>query len=467
MVGQMTIRHANEGQREQRTLYGEFLAVPLAALVLALPAIVNGYPLVFYDTADYIAMAATHEPVIYRTMPYSVLVMPAGLGISLWPVVALQALATAWVLDQARRMLAPGRSPWLVPVVAALLCLLTALPWYVGQIMPDFLTGLLALCLALVAFGGADLAPWRRAVLAVIALVAAACHASLTAMAILAAGVAVVLWLLLRRRRPEWTPRPALPVAIAIAGVLTVGLVHFAATGSFYYSRSGDVFLLARAMQDGLVKKYLDEVCPSPDYKLCQFKDRLPRTANDYLWEYGSILGDVGGWEHSGPESRRIVIGSLLRFPLAHLRAALADGAEQFVSFRSGDGTWPQTGYTAAAIERFYPQDVEAYTASLQQRGRLDFRRMNQIHVPAAVVGVIGLAVLGWMAWRRGDIAGARFAVAILFFLVANAFICGALSNPGDRYQSRIVWIALFADFLLSLRLAPMLAGQPAANRVK
>ena len=32
-----------------------------------------------------------------------------------------------------------------------------------------------------------------------------------------------------------------------------------------------------------------------------------------------------------------------------------------------------------------------------------------------------------------------------LVTLVGNAFICGALSNPHDRYQSRVVWIAVLA----------------------
>jgi hypothetical protein len=32
--------------------------------------------------------------------------------------------------------------------------------------------------------------------------------------------------------------------------------------------------------------------------------------------------------------------------------------------------------------------------------------------------------------------------------LLGNAFVCGALSNPNDRYQSRIAWIAVLAILL-------------------
>jgi hypothetical protein len=37
--------------------------------------------------------------------------------------------------------------------------------------------------------------------------------------------------------------------------------------------------------------------------------------------------------------------------------------------------------------------------------------------------------------------------------LLGNAFVCGALSNPHDRYGARMVWIAAFAVTLALSRL--------------
>ena len=36
---------------------------------------------------------------------------------------------------------------------------------------------------------------------------------------------------------------------------------------------------------------------------------------------------------------------------------------------------------------------------------------------------------------------------------MANAFICGALSNPHDRYGARIIWLAVAALALAAVRL--------------
>jgi hypothetical protein len=70
------------------------------------------------------------------------------------------------------------------------------------------------------------------------------------------------------------------------------------------------------------------------------------------------------------------------------------------------------------------------------------FDALNLVHVPVAGLSLLGLLpVIGWgLCVRRHDLAGA--AVFTLLALLGNAFICGALSNPHDRYQSRLVWLA-------------------------
>jgi hypothetical protein len=49
-----------------------------------------------------------------------------------------------------------------------------------------------------------------------------------------------------------------------------------------------------------------------------------------------------------------------------------------------------------------------------------------------------------------------------LIALFANAAICGVFSNPNDRYQSRIVWLAPFAVMIALLVRAR--AGTPALS---
>ena len=58
--------------------------------------------------------------------------------------------------------------------------------------------------------------------------------------------------------------------------------------------------------------------------------------------------------------------------------------------------------------------------------------------------------IIIWKFHRQEDDL-AFFCTFILIALLANAAICGALSNPHDRYQSRIVWLAVFAILIIFL----------------
>ena len=54
------------------------------------------------------------------------------------------------------------------------------------------------------------------------------------------------------------------------------------------------------------------------------------------------------------------------------------------------------------------------------------------------------LPVIVLLALRRQSLAAdiGELAAAVTLALLANAFVCGALSNPHDRYGARMVWLA-------------------------
>jgi hypothetical protein len=77
------------------------------------------------------------------------------------------------------------------------------------------------------------------------------------------------------------------------------------------------------------------------------------------------------------------------------------------------------------------------------------------------------LILAGWRWSAFGDIG--RLAGVVACALVVNAFVCGALANPHDRYGARLVWLALFTFALAVLRVglrarvpAPSASTRPA-----
>jgi hypothetical protein len=66
--------------------------------------------------------------------------------------------------------------------------------------------------------------------------------------------------------------------------------------------------------------------------------------------------------------------------------------------------------------------------------------------VPIALGSMIlALVLLGRAALLRDFDEPARLVAIVIVAVLANAFVCGALSGPHDRYGARIVWIVTFA----------------------
>ena len=445
--------------------YKSAAAVLGAALLLAAPALWNGFPLLYWDSADYIAMPFTLSMPPFRTATYVSVTIFGKLTGTLWTVVALQSLLVSWVLHETIEASAPGRATrWLVPL-AALLTLLTALPWFVGQIMPDAFTGALVLGLGVLAFAEPT-RPLRRAAVVGALTVATAVHTSHIALGLMLAAVflalrgAAVLW----RGRVWLSARPALPALVVALGATLATGANWWVTGHAFVSQPTGNLLLARLVQDGIAKKYLDAVCPAgATLKLCPYRDHLPDSANAFLWLPGPFY-EIGGWvPEVQAESTRIVFASVAMFPWEHLRNALALALAQLAEVRTGDGVIRlDTIYLNESVEKnpfipkilaaHYPDSLPAYWKS-RQRTTIDFEPLNAFQVPLALAGyALVVALLVW-ALRRRDRLVAGLAVTTVLAILGNAFVCGALSNPNNRYQARIAWTCLAVAGLGALRL--------------
>ncbi len=105
------------------------------------------------------------------------------------------------------------------------------------------------------------------------------------------------------------------------------------------------------------------------------------------------------------------------------------------------------------AVYRWYPTDVAAFESARQQEnGGLDLTRLDAVQRPVALLAEVSLPLLCFIGWCLHDRHGVGLALIMILALIGNAFVCGALSNPHDRYQNRIVWVAVLTVGILPLR---------------
>src|SRR5262249_28828283 len=141
-------------------------------------------------------------------------------------------------------------------------------------------------------------------------------------------------------------------------------------------------------------------------------------------------------------EMRTIVLESLAAYPWLQVQGAVVATLRQLVKVATGYGLNTEIWHTYGMIENFAPQMLPAMKTARQQRGELDFALINRVHVPVGLVSMLlllGVIGLGLKHARYADLG--RLATVVTFALLANAFVCGALSTPHDRYGARLVWL--------------------------
>ena len=422
------------------------LGLAMLCLMFLSVAIWNGFPLMFYDTSGYVLEGLGHIFLVERAPVYAELLLLAGSHFSLWPVVILQALITSYLILEVARAEVPKLSLAGLAAIGAGLSLFTGIAWYVGQVEPDIFTPVVILGAYLLLFRSDRLGRAGRRWIIGLTGLAVACHPShlglLGGLLICAAVVKLAA-----RWRP-YLPKPDLKRGL-IGLVTALALIvagYFVLTGKLFISKSGSVFLFARLMQDGIVQQLMNDTCPprgEVHWRLCAFKNRLPKSANAWLWGESSGFHALGGFssEAQQEEDRRIIAQSLQRYPMMHLRAAVYDSVVQFFQFKTGDGIEPQLSITIPNFQRVIPAQIQAYREARQQRGLMRFKTLNLIHVPVGAMSVLGLLLLLQRAAARRDWNNGLLPALVLLGLIGNAVICGTFSNPHDRYQSRIVWL--------------------------
>ena len=437
-------------------LSGECGAIAVSVPLFLSVAIWNGFPLIFYDTGAYLVEGLGGHFFVERSPVYSLFLAGGGASCSLWLIVGLQALATAFVVTECARAVVPDRRPVFLLVLCAGLVIATGLPWYVGEIEPDCFASLAILGIFLLSFDSGGLGRVRTGILFAVTSVAIAVHASHILLALgLCLSLAVYAGLRSIARQARSLPaadlvKPGGALAVAVA-LLLAG--NFAFTGQFFLSKAGPNFLFARLLQDRVVIRLLNDTCPQSGYRLCAYREVLPPTANAWLWAPYSPFFRLGGYEGTRAESQRIAIDSFERYPLWNLELVLADAANQFISLRTGDQVEPQQWALRSAFAALLPGQLHSYLAARQQRGELGFQLVNMLHVPVACLSLAALVGMLAFCVMRGRWKLAAFLSMILLGLAGNALICGALSNPHDRYQSRLIWLAPFAVSLVAGRL--------------
>ncbi len=428
-------------------VWGIAVAIPLMLLA---PALWNGYPILQSDTGGYLARWYEGYLVPSRSTVFG-LYLHFGENSYFWLNLAIQALATMWILQVTLRVFGLAK-PWRLFGLCLVLTLTTALPWLASMLLTDIFAGLSVLALYLLVLHGGKLSTPEKVALFVFTAFAAATHSATMGVLL---GLCCVGWMArpFLRRRIKATSLWQGTMTIAAGAIMLVS-ANYALSGQVAWTPGGYSIAFARMLQDGIVTRYLNDHCPSQQFKLCPYRNELPETADDFLWSRETVFNKLGRFSGMRDEMAYIASHALADYPLWQAEEALLATGEQMLKVATGENTdHPTLMHTYGIFRDYLSQQLKVVDAARQQKSHLTFGPFNLIHVPVALVStVLVFALLIGAIWQRRLDDVTLLIATVCLTLLGNAFICGVISGPHDRYGSRLVWITTFAVMIAAMR---------------
>lgn len=426
------------------------------AVLLCLPAFWNRFPLMYSDTGAYLATAFENKLPLSRPTGYGLFIRYTSLGGHLRLTLLAQGLLLAGMLWRAVVVALPACEPRKVyPLALGFSLGLTGMAWYTSQLMPDFMTGLVALAFFLLLYDRAA-RWWGMLGYGFLAFWFCFSHYSHSALLLGLCGTAFVLWLLQRWRKAGTTlslGRVAWAAVPAFLAVFAYCYVNASHGHGWRTTRSSHVFTMARLSETGLLRDYLHETCPERQWSLCPYADSLPRVAADFIWRDDSPFKKTGYWENSGPQYDSLLSdffsrGTYLR---RYAMEAVKAGTLQMMELAVGEGLTPYTEKSSPYkfFERRMPEKLDAYRSSRQFGRVFDFSQETALLYIVVLVSMAAIVMVLALRGRGLDGPSMALAMACVVAYVLNAFVTGAFANVYSRLQARISWLIPLAFLIL------------------
>ncbi len=426
----------------------------LCIALLIWPAIYNGYPILYSDTATYVASGMRLDTPVDRPISYGLFIRIASIGgFTLWTTVASQAAIMVVLIHLLlQRVVGPIRRPRRVLLATvALLAVFTSLPWVVSQIMADIFTPILVLSAIVLILPG--LQPSRIGLFSLYFLFFLGVAAHLSHLLFALVALLVMLLLSLLGSRTGWFAVPKRPILIMLAlTVLTFPIMSSA------MAKSRNIFFMGAMVEHGIAKAYLDEHCGAEVYKLCAWRHRLPAKSFEFVWDPHGPIGGYDGWREAREELGAIIHGSLTepKFIQLHILASLRATVQQLQQFDIGDGWGPfRDGSNVHYIlDRHMHVDMPAMEASRQHAEEMnivpEFITLNTWMLFLSLVLILPLLFL---VARKGGYTLLMVALVVIASILLNAWVSGTFSGAIDRLGCKMIWMVPFLALLAALKL--------------
>jgi len=294
-----------------KNIVSNLFYILLGAIIIMTPTFYNGFPLVFADTGTYISSGMQLFVPGDRPILYGLFIRLFNFSFSLWLVIFVQCLILSYVLFLSFLWLVESNRAKPIFILSVIfLTSLTAIGWCAGQLMPDIFTPISILAIGLLLFHQ-KLNRLNKILTSIILVFSAGVHFSTIFIDVLLVIFCFILIKLNGLKSKKIKNRYLLlPLYLILTSVIFIGTINYTVEKKYSVSQNGNLFVIGRLIDSGVLKSFLDDKCPTNDYLLCDCKDNLPVNSRQFLWDENS-LKKYGDWNHTFIEYNTIIVDIL------------------------------------------------------------------------------------------------------------------------------------------------------------
>jgi len=403
-----------------------------------------------------------------RSIYYGALLYLGHLTSYFWLTVFAQAavlLYLAYILIVTCLRLSFWTFSWTITIIL----LATPVSFFISYLMPDIFASYLILATIILAVFWDRLAIRHQVITSLIILFSILAHTSHILLMAGLIGVFVCLVLFLEGEpilSGSFTKRILILLALNLLGIL--GEVAFSQATRLVIGAQPirPPFLMARVIEDGPGYRFLQENCIKRSYVVCNYIERMPIAAINFLW---STDPKKGVFAVEGPGIRRALsdeqfpfVLDVIRFdPIGQTTSSIQNAIRQLTTVGLSEFMFDKWQL------QLYKNKLPVDYFSEMMSARIIFNHQILMSSEVWFRFVYGLSLGGlllvWLVWPFiqsqlvvSGLQSVRWYQVIsmaIIGVVLNAVICGALSDAQQRYQTRVSWIPLFILLLSATML--------------
>jgi len=370
------------------------------------------------------------------------------IGINATILVHVAALIFAvWLAARvAARQFQHGRSVAATTAIPILFAAFGSMPFYTAYLMPDIFAPILIFIAATLAIFARDMSKGEILIALILGVLSVVTHPSHLMIAVLLIPIVAIASLIMART--GWWLAPLLLIAITLGGlaerVVFASAVKVVQSSEVIYQP----FLTARTIADGPGLAVLQANCPNAEMPTCVLYEALQKSDDPWRLTASHIMFErdpnLGSYKLLPIDDQRRVAEDQIPFflqvfmerPLALIGSFLQNTLDQANLF-SIQFTIPtsKTLENVNTVTDIAPASFER-ARLIDQRSGLAW--LKTVHGAVYAVSALLVVVIVVLPQKVPPLAFRGFAMVILIGILINAFVCGGVSQPSDRYGARV-----------------------------